>query len=555
MMKNIFTKKLSLVAFLAAVMFFNACKFKDPLEGFVISVKTDAISAAHIFRVVDAKSGFSKSQFDNVVVKLSGPGAANLYDADGKKEFKIVEGRIGICIRKGVNPSVEKPVVFSMELVVPGYLSKIATYSLTSVMPTTNTIALVNENDLPSGTAKSDTTFTVPSTGTTQEISIAAATSSTKPEGATITLPAGTKFTLEDGTPASGTITTNLFHTLPKTAEDYAMSISAPFNTKFKDSTGKEVNYFLDEKEMIRLEFTSSGKTVQPVFPDINLGLNLFSSNKSTNKNEIWLFSNNNLSNGIQEINVVPFIQYRNPMQPAIWVFGGWADPYDVINLNYTITNYDVAGSNYQFRRAVFYTNPSSYLSSEEAIQPLPNGTFSVLSASYISGRIYEHKIQYKKVNETTWTDAPADRNIVLEIPAPNTFLKVYFAVVCARGDVERPVLNAGTNIYLIKENSYQSTPNPARGGALIYPEDNEVGGVKWKKYTVIGQETRNNRVWNVINIPWSDLEAGQEYRASYYRATKRQDNNVNDPSGKIFAPAANSISELEIEMNVANCD
>ncbi|MCG9879433.1 MAG: hypothetical protein MH472_02435 [Bacteroidia bacterium] len=545
-METKFTKNLSILTFLITVLFLNACKFKDPLEGFAISVKTDAISAAHIFRVVDAKTGFSKAQFDNVTVTLSGPGAANLYDADGKKSFKIVEGRIGICIRKGVNPTETNPIVFNMDLNVPGYLSKRLTYSLTSIMPTTNTITLVNENDLPSGASKRDTTFTVPSSGTTNAISINSTSTTSKPEMASVTLPAGTKFTFEDGTPASGNITVNMFHTLTKTEQDFAMASNTPFNNKFKDSTGKEVEYFVNEKEIINLQFLSSGKALNTVFADGIYNPGFFSQPSGPS---LLVFLP---SRGVSQLPIAISSGYSSPS--VGWFQSSYVISCGSISKDFTVTNYSTAGSNYEFRRADFGTSGVfSFPLSVQAIQPSTNGKFTTSLPSL--GSTCSIKVQYKKVNETTWTDAPDNGIIVLEVPPPNTFLKVYFGVVCTKGQVERPVLAEGTNIYLIKENTYQSTPNPARGGALIYPEDDAVSGVKWKKYTVIGQETRNNKVWNVINIPWSDLEAGQEYRASYYRASGRVDNNVNDPSGKIFAPAANSFSELEIEMNVADCD
>ncbi|MFN4082581.1 MAG: hypothetical protein ACK4K9_03015 [Bacteroidia bacterium] len=539
-MKTKLTKILLLLSFTAVITLIHSCKLKDPLEGFTVAVKTDVVSASHVFRVVDAKSGFSKKEFDNVTVTLSGPGAANLYDADGKKSFKIVQGRIGICIRKGVNPSISNPIVFNMNFDIPGYLTKTETFSLTSLMPTFNTIAIVNLNDLPSGASKKDTVISVPVTGTTQPITISTASSTGKPETTTITLFAGTKFTTLDGTPVGGEITSQILHTIPKNSEDYKMGINTPFNTNFIDKDGNLIKRFVIENEMIDLKFFASGKALLPVKNDGEIIIESYIGGDI-----------------IASINPFPFPSLINDITGAIAAatVSQISATCNTIPIDVNVMNYNQFGSLYEFRK--HQTSLGVEVSSTE-ITPNENGT--------ISTEITEPncpitvKIQYKKRNEQTWLDADINGTIgtITLPPEPvNNTLKVYFGVNCILGPVSRPILPAGTVVYIIDNQLYLNTPNPVRGGDLIYPEDDAVGNVRWQRYTVKGTETKNGRVWNIIEIPKNELQAGVTYRASYYRASTRVDSDVDNPDRTPLRVPDNfeSINDIEFEMDVDDCN
>ncbi len=554
-MKTKFTRIYSLLAILIAAVLINACRIKDPLEGFVVSVKTDAISAAHVFRLVDNKTGATVNAFENATVTLSGPGAANLYDADGRKNFRIVEGRIGICIRRGVNPSGATPVNFTLNVTVPGYLPKSLSYSLKSIMPTTNTITLVNENDLPSGASKKDTTISVPATGITQPIVFTTATTATKTEQAKITLPAGTRFLDANGNAVSGNITATIIHTQFQDSTNSAMKTVGAFDNNFKDENGNDIKLSVVEGEAIDISFKATGKNAQDVTPSDPIQIEFF----------------DNLVPYILEItqdaegNIIKTVRPKTAgVTTRARKIASLPATRPVTTTRFSIKDYSnpavksMAGNGMRLV-AFSWTNPISVIFS--SITPEIDGTFDANITRFapqpdapFGGGLISDLFVSTPFAKTAW----AGKNLIeYDFVEQQSLLKVYFGVDCQSGQVKRPVLPEGTQIYLIDEAKYQASAANTTHGNKIFPEDAALrDGTVWKKYTVNGLETKDNKVYSIVYIPWKDLTPGAEYRASYYRAGKRQDNNVNDPNGKIFAPSDNTIREMPpIDMIVPDCN
>jgi len=554
-MKKLTNLNLLLMVF-ATVAIIGSCKIKDPLEGFVVAVKSDAISAAHVFRLIDNKTGATTNAFENATVTLSGPGAANLYDADGRKNFKVVEGRIGICIRRGVNPSGTNPIIFTLNVDVPGYLSKSLEYSLKSLMPTNNTIALVNVNDLPSGASKKDTNITVPTTGITQPLVIKTATTATKTEQAAITLPAGTKFLDANGNAVSGNITASIIHTQFKDSTNTAMQTVESFDNNFKDQNGNDVKLSIIESEAFDISFTSTGKNTQTVTPSEPLSITFLDSNLVQYILEITKNADGTITKTItpKTLGVTTYARKVAAIQTAKTVTSQRFTIKDYANpeakLRYIFLD--------KFAFSALFNKP--YVDESIQITPEIDGTFIANTtgtppspndelAGAKDGDVFVHT----PFATTRYAAAPV---IEYDLESEPNILKVYFGVDCTAGQVKRPVLPEGTEIYLIKEEAYNASLGKTTHGNKIYPEDKELAdGTVWKKYSVARLETKNNKVYSVVYIPWENLEVGKEYRAAYYRAGKRQDNDVNNPAGKIIAPPAVTDLEKIIDMVVPNCN
>jgi hypothetical protein len=533
---------------------FQGCKIGDPLEGVVIAVKADAISAAHVFRIVDNKTGATVNAFENATVTLSGPGAASLYDADAKKNFKVVEGRIGICIRRGTNPSSSNPIRFVLSIDAPGYLSKSQEYTLTSIMPTNNTITLVNVNDLPSAASKKDTAISVPSTGIVNALEIKTATTASKTEEAKLTLPAGTKFLDANGNPVSGNITASILHTQFKDSTNNAMQTVAAFDNNFKDENGNDVKLSIVEGEAFDISFASTGKNSQPVTPSEPLKIEFLDSNLVTYILEVTKNADGSISKVVKP--KTPGVTTRARQVASV------TTSKTVTTTRFTIKDYSnpaVKSKSSYIKLTKIYKDGFFDYPDYNPITPEIDGTFDANitrlapnpSEDFLGGGGNGDVLI--RIDATTRFAG----STTIEYPVSNfNGLKILFGVDCQSGQVKRPVLPEGTEIYLIKESDYQASAALTPHGNKIYPEDNALSnGTVWRKYSVAGLETKNNKVYSVLYINWADLTEGAEYRAAYYRAGLRQDNNVNDPSGKIFAPAANSIKELTIDMVVPNCD
>jgi hypothetical protein len=527
------------------------------LEGVVIAVKADAISAAHVFRIVDNKTGATVNAFENATVTLSGPGAASLYDADAKKNFKVVEGRIGICIRRGTNPSSSNPIRFVLSIDVPGYLSKSQEYTLTSIMPTNNTITLVNVNDLPSAASKKDTSITVPSTGIVNALEIKTATTASKTEEAKITLPAGTKFLDASGNPVSGNITASILHTQFKDSTNNSMQTVAAFDNNFKDENGNDVKLSIVEGEAFDISFASTGKNSQPVTPSEPLKIEFLDSNLVTYILEVTKNADGSISKVVKP--KTPGVTTRARQVASITTSSL------VTTTRFTIKDYSNPSVKLRAWSLGIYKFSNRYGGTPisvvgiNRISPEIDGTFDAnitrLAPSPFAstGGAEEGDVLIRTIGAIPFFAG----STTIEYPGSNfNGLKILFGVDCQSGQVKRPVLPEGTEIYLIKESDYQASAALTPHGNKIYPEDGVLSnGTVWRKYSVAGLETKNNKVYSVLYIDWNDLTEGAEYRAAYYRAGLRQDNNVNDPSGKIFAPTANSINELTIDMVVPDCD
>ncbi|MFY8109651.1 MAG: hypothetical protein ACOVO9_11690, partial [Bacteroidia bacterium] len=245
---------------------FNSCKIKNPTEGFVVTVKADAVSSANVFRIINAKTGYSDKAFEGVTVSVSGPGMNNLYTMDGYKTFKIIDGQVGIGIRKGVLPSPTNPVVFSLTVNINGYIGKTTSYQLTSLLPTVFTIGLTEINNLPSAAKYSDTTFTIGAGGITSSVFLTSPASPDKPKPLKLEIKPGTVFKDAKGNIVTGNIRAEVIHVVPSKASDFKMSPLNPFATNFVDTNGNPKNVFFFPKQFVYLNFTSNGKAAEPVF-------------------------------------------------------------------------------------------------------------------------------------------------------------------------------------------------------------------------------------------------------------------------------------------------
>lgn len=516
---------------------FQGCKLGDPLEGVAITVKADAVSPPHVYKVKDAKTGYSADAFDNATVEITGPNSTYLYNPDGKRLFKIVDGRIGISIRKGFIPSPSNPLKFKMSLNIPGYLSKELSYSIVSLYPTYNEIAVVNLNDLTKASSTKDTSIVVPATGNTEEIIIKIDSTTERPQGVTVTIPKGTIFKDEDGNVVGGTISSKIIYSEPKTAEDYAMSLLTPFNSKYIDSNNQEVEAFILEENVLYTQFFSSGKALRPV-----TGRSAITPPPLPPIPAPRVCLDDIGPTGLKLINGL-YVTTDN-------IACGSVCNSEVIN--FTITNLSTMGAHYQFRQV--HLNRQGEVLNQTEITPSPSGFSANVTTGTCGSPV---KVQYKKRNATTWLD-PNGSSIDLPFESLEE-LTVYFAVVCESGSVERPVLAAGTPIYLIDNALYKQTPNPGHSGRLIFPIDAPVGGVQWRRYDVSGSVTRNGKVWNVVKIPKSEIENNVTYRAAYYRGLEREDSDADGifyPNApKLSVPDKNAVNEFEFELTLKTCD
>ncbi len=196
-----------LIVIICLGVFIQGCKLKNPTEGIYVYAKADAITAPSELLFFDPSTGKPEAAMENVVVNVSGPAASFIYNSGGRKTITINNGIVQISFRKGTLVSEANPLKFNLEINAPGYISFVKSFSLTSLDPIKETMFLVNLNNLPKGSAKTEGNTTTDPTGTTTApITVTVPTSADKKEVAELTIPTGVSMKDKDGSPVTGTV-------------------------------------------------------------------------------------------------------------------------------------------------------------------------------------------------------------------------------------------------------------------------------------------------------------------------------------------------------------
>ncbi len=204
------TKSLFLLLGLACLTtFFITCK--NPVSDLQVTASADFVSAPSEFRIFDASSNQPEAAMENVAVKITGPAAPFIYNPGGKKLFVINNGIIQVSFRRGTVVAEAMPLKFNIEVAIAGYLTKIYPVTLTNLDPVTQTIFLVNLNNLPKGSAKISANIATNTSGTTtSETIVTLPTNANKTEVAELTIPTGVTMKDKDGNPVTGNVDVNV---------------------------------------------------------------------------------------------------------------------------------------------------------------------------------------------------------------------------------------------------------------------------------------------------------------------------------------------------------
>lgn len=167
-----------------------SCKQMNPFEGVNLVVNNEFFLSPLLIELVDANPD-NRTFPENVTVRITGPGKNMVLDDTGGKNYKAVGNIIPLVLAANSAPSEAKPIVFTVELSAPGYLSTSQKFTIVNEQAERFEIAMVNLLEPPKGVNCKETT--VPVSG--GEISVMEA----QQEIATIKLEAGTQVQDEEG--------------------------------------------------------------------------------------------------------------------------------------------------------------------------------------------------------------------------------------------------------------------------------------------------------------------------------------------------------------------
>lgn len=186
--KDIF---LAIAAVLTLGIVFYACK--NPGEGVVININTNVLKSPTAVQFVNARRN-ATTQPGAFPVTIGGKDADKVVTITNKTDFKAVDGRIFLALKKGVVPTVENPIVFTVAAEVAGFTPATKTFRITSEEASSSIVQLIEyANPVPGTTAAVETNPIVGGVNLAP-ITLETPTNPGMEEQATITIPAGTEF-------------------------------------------------------------------------------------------------------------------------------------------------------------------------------------------------------------------------------------------------------------------------------------------------------------------------------------------------------------------------
>jgi hypothetical protein len=542
MKKNIFFSLFALVGITTSILLLDACKLKNPTDGFKIIVKADALQAPNNFFVLDSKTGNQADLPANYEVAVTGPGAAYVFSPGGTKKIVVIQGVLQFSLRKGFVPTAANPIKFNFEFHNSKYLDLVYPVEITSLDQFSENISLVNFDNPPSGSTGKKQDVPADTSGkTTTKVEIVIPKAQGKEEAATVEIEAGTQLKDKDGNNVVGTIEAKILHATP-TDSSIGSFPGGITIAGTKDASGAALpGGEISTTGWVNFEMSAGGKQVktfsQPVSVNMEIkpgtinpktgvayvagdDLDVYSlsagentwvkegttkvvKNDSTNKLEAPM-SINHLSVWMAGIILAPcgnVLELGYDNSANVNAISGKFEVYSIANALLASVNFTVPASNSNYRITVGTFRPSE-------------------------GTKYNVKITFEGVSNPVEFNNTVLCNSALKatVPTINTN-QIQFKVkmLCTNGN--QVLLPDNYTIYYIKETEYQNTivrdPNNSSKDHKIDPSDGLVDGVEWKKKQ-LRAITGSNEAYNLISFSVGDdyftsSATGTQYRFAVY--------------------------------------
>lgn len=196
------------------LLFAMACKKERLLnltDGVILNVNTDILDTPISIGFVNTRPGGAVP--NDISVDILGDGAPDIYTLTGSQEFTIIQGLVNIGIEKGITPTPENPLAFSIFAKPKGFLPIGQRFVITDKsVHQHHVISMLEINDLPEGVSKDVRNMGANNNGVSQTKIFETPLTNGKEEGIKVTFQAGTKIFDAEGQPLMGTLKTQLVH-------------------------------------------------------------------------------------------------------------------------------------------------------------------------------------------------------------------------------------------------------------------------------------------------------------------------------------------------------
>ena len=248
-----------------------ACQKINPIDGVELVVDADVYKAPVSIRFVDGNSTSTKLP-DGIKVNISGPGKDLVLNDLGDKDYTVAGSMLTLVLAESVNPSESAPVVFTVSASASGYVSTSKTITITDASkPLSYVVTLANATAPPNGTSAVTKTLSL-----TQGETLVVPSTSTKPESASITIPAGTQVKDANGNVINAnTVTAQVVH-FGTEEEESLLSFPGGFTAdNITLQNGSNVQGTFMSAGFLAIDMTAGGKDVksfsQPI--EVKVGL------------------------------------------------------------------------------------------------------------------------------------------------------------------------------------------------------------------------------------------------------------------------------------------
>ncbi|MEC3879333.1 hypothetical protein [Parapedobacter sp. 10938] len=194
---------------------------ENPLKDVNILVSSEILQYTTMLQVSDTEG----TPLSDLTVRITGRDAEYIYNLDGRKQFSLNDGLLGLGVHPEHQPTSGNPVVFRIELSGNGYLTQVIPVTIgDQQFSSVNAVSLLNLNSAPAGVTVYTPSATLTDNAIAQTLVISTPLDNATEQAMQITLPAGTQFKDADGNTLSGASLTASIVTADTDKPDAPMS-------------------------------------------------------------------------------------------------------------------------------------------------------------------------------------------------------------------------------------------------------------------------------------------------------------------------------------------
>lgn len=188
-----------MLAWLAVIAGVQSCE--NPLKDVNILVSSEILKYTTILQVSDTEG----DPLSDLTVTVKGRDAAYIYNLEGRKQFNLNGGLLGLGIHPEHEPTPGSPIVFQLELSGAGYLTQVIPVRINAQQfSSVNAISMMDLSAAPAGVTVYTPTVALSNGTLTEPVTINTPLSNASEQSVQITLPAGTQFLDESGNVLTG---------------------------------------------------------------------------------------------------------------------------------------------------------------------------------------------------------------------------------------------------------------------------------------------------------------------------------------------------------------